>query len=140
MASRPLKYVFPCGSRGYHEYCENWSPTVDEELSATKERGNIHDKYAIALKPLTPRRKRSHVQLVGHLPHEISKDTWNFITNGGQVTCKVTSTRSRQAYGGKGPEIPIQVTVTMDQSEKNVLIMEEYKRLVNEHYREPIGM
>ena len=119
-------------------YRNNWSPTENEELSATKERDNRHDKYAIALKPLTPR--RSHAQLVGHLPHEISKDTWNFITNGGQVTCKVTSTRSRQAYGGKGPEIPIQVTVTMDQSEKNELIMEEYKLLVNEHYREPIGM
>ena len=104
-------------------YCKIlWSPTEGEELSATIERDNPYDQYAIALKPTCRKAYSRDQPVVGHLPREISKDTSNLITNGGQVMCKVTSTRSRQAYGGKGPEIPIQVTVTMDQSEKNELI------------------
>ena len=120
-------------------YRNKWSPTEGEELSATIERDNPYDEYAIALKQSeSSTRHRSHNRpVVGHIPREISEDTSNFITNGGKVTCKVTSTRCRETYG---LEIPIQVTVTIDWSEENELVIEEYKQLVNEHYREPIGM
>ena len=119
-------------------YHKIWSPKVGEELSATIEKDNPYDECAIALKHQSLTRDQP---VVGYLPREISNDTSILITNGGQVSCRVTDTRSRRAYiSGKGLEIPIEVTVTMDQSEQNELIIEEYKRLVNEHYREPIGM
>ena len=137
-----LQFVFPCGSRGYHKYREIWSPTLGEELSATAERDNPFDKYAVALKSQPLVSSSSQPVLVGYLPREISKETSTLMTiHGGRIVCKVTNTRFRLAYiEKKGLEIPIQVTVTMEPSEENDRIIEKYKKFVNEHYREPIGM
>ena len=37
-----------------------------------------------------------------------------------------------------GLEIPIEVTVEMDISEKNMLAIKKYKSLIEEHYEEPV--
>ena len=40
-----LEYV----ARGYHKYMRVWNPVLDELLSTEIEKGNLHDKYAVAV-------------------------------------------------------------------------------------------
>ncbi len=46
--------------RGYHVYGECWDPVVGEELQCQRERGNLTDCYAVAVK--------KDAEIVGHLP------------------------------------------------------------------------
>ena len=131
--SLDLEFTFPCASRGYHEYEPIWSkPTVGEELTARIASG-AHEKYinAIAL-------DRQFV-CVGHLPRELTRCTAEVIRKGAQVTCKVTSELSRpQSPVGRivSREIPIEVTVRMDQSQTNELVLQKYKQHVNRYYKD----
>ena len=133
MAAHSLEFTFPCASRGYHEYEPIWSqPTVGEELTARIASG-AHEKYinAIAL-------DRQSV-CVGHLPHEITRCTAEVIRKGAQVTCKVTSELSRpQSPVGRigSREIPIEVTVRMDQSQTNEQTLRDYEQLVTLYYKD----
>ena len=55
--------------RGYYVYKDVWDPFVDDTFITKHERGNSHNKYAIAVIADDMKRKR----VVGHLPREISK-------------------------------------------------------------------
>jgi hypothetical protein len=71
--------------RGYHCYQEIWQAIVGEELQTTRELGNIHDLYAVAV-------TRSRLT-VGHLPRKISSVCSLFLRRGGEISCIVTGTR-----------------------------------------------
>ena len=76
-----VKFTFPCGLRGFHEYRSVWTPTIDDELTATHESSNRFDRYAIAAFKMLPGTIRPSV--VGHLPREISRFTYYVIVHGG---------------------------------------------------------
>ena len=38
-----------------------------------------------------------------------------------------------------GLEIPVTVWIELDSTSKNILVLERYKKLVNENYKEPIN-
>ena len=40
----------PLMIRGYHEYQRIWSAAVGEELPCSREFGNVHDLFAVAVK------------------------------------------------------------------------------------------
>ena len=71
--------------RGYHCYQEIWQAIVGEELQTTRELGNIHDLYAVAV-------TRSGVT-VGHISRKISSACSLFLWRGGEISCIVTGTR-----------------------------------------------
>ena len=80
-ASGCLKFAFPSGLRGFHEYRSVWTPRIDEELTATHESRNNFDRYEIAAFKTLPGTIRPSV--VGHLPREISRFTYYVIVHGG---------------------------------------------------------
>ena len=79
---------------------------MDEELVATNEADNIHDRYAIAafkllLGTVWP-------SIVGHLPCEISRFTYYMIIHGGRVLYQVIDAHHRRSPLVQGGlEIPI---------------------------------
>ena len=115
-----------------------WSqPTVGEELTASIASGAHHEKYinAIAL----DRHACMQSVCVGHLLREITRCTAEVIRKGAQVTCKVTSELSRpQSPVGRigSREIPIEVTVCMDQSQTNEQTLRDYEKLVTLYYKD----
>ena len=77
--------------------------------------------------------------VVGHLPKELSRYTYYIILHGVKVTAIVMDThhwRSPLVQGGL--EIPIQVTVEMDLTEKNRQCLDKYETLVGEKFKEPV--
>lgn len=52
---------------------------IGEELLLDQEQGNQHDFYATTVK--------KNGVVVGHVPRELSKIFWRFLSNGGQITC-----------------------------------------------------
>ncbi len=77
--------------------------------------------------------------VVGHLPKEVSRYSFYIISHGAKVTAMVTDTHHRRSPLVQGGlEIPIQVTVEMDSSEKNRQCINKYETLVNEKYKEPV--
>ena len=88
--------------RGFHEYQCIWSAAVGEELSCSREFGNVHDLFAVAV-------KRSG-DVVGHIPKIISSICSSFLRRGGSISCQVTATRCYSADVPQGGlEIPCQL-------------------------------
>ena len=87
---------------GYHVYYLIWEAELDEVLSTCPERGNVHDRFSVAV--------RKERLTVGYLPHELSKFCWFFIQRGGTITCKVTGCRRRSRLDQGGMEIPCDLT------------------------------
>ena len=77
--------------------------------------------------------------IVGHLPKEISQFTYYIMHYGGRVTAKVVDTHHQRSLLIQGSlEIPVEVTVEMDFTDKNRLCLEKYECLVSGKYQEPI--
>ena len=134
-----LKIQFPCGLRGYHEYRSVWTPAQQEVLVAQRECNNPFDRYAIAAMKLVTLVGISRQQVVGHLPKEISRFTWFIMEHRAAVTVKVVDIKHRRSPLVQGGlEIPIEVVVVMPFSAANKQAINEYKRLVGNHYEEPI--
>jgi len=89
--------------RGFHEYQAIWEPTHGEELQCSRETDNPNDPYAVSV--------TRGGEVVGHVPHKISRMCAVFIRNGGRIKCTVTGNRcySRDLPQG-GMEIPCFLT------------------------------
>ena len=70
---------------GFHECQEIWSPTLDEELGCSRELDNPNDSYPVRILKGT--------QVVGHVPHKISRMCGIFLRISGIITCTVTENR-----------------------------------------------
>ena len=97
--------------RGYHIYKDNWTPDLNnpEVLSCTRESGNIHDLYAVAIRNITN-------DIVGHVPRAISTLCSIFILQGGTIECEVTGDRRYSLDLPQGGlELPCRLTfITVD--------------------------
>ena len=102
------------------------------------EPSNAYDHHAVALKKRLP----GHISdsVVGHLPKELSRFVRFILQHGASGSAKVLDTHHRRSPLVQGGlEIPIQVTVTMPNSDKNELAMKRFQELVNERYKEPVN-
>ena len=127
-----LSVRFLCGLRGYHVYQREWTPILNEVLPA------IHDCYAIAARKRLP--GQIIYSTVGHLPKEISRVTRFIMLYGATVTIKIKDVNHRRSpliQGGL--EIPVEVIIQMDYSEKNEKAMAKYSELVSQNYQEPVN-
>ena len=78
--------------------------------------------------------------ILGHFPHEISRFTRFLISRGADVFVTVKDARFRQSPLIKGGlEIPVEATVRMKASTKNVEAIERLKQLVEQQYKEPVS-
>ena len=76
----------------------------------------------------------------GHLPREISRFTRFLISRGADVFLTVKDTHFRRSLLIQGGlEIPVETTVRMEASTKNVEAIEGFKQLVEQHYNEPVN-
>lgn len=132
-----VTYRFSCGIRGYHEYKTSWAPVLNEVLPVKHESTNCHDRYAIAVMKRLPGTLVASV--VGHLPREISRFTYFIIVHGAKVSCKVVNVHHRRSPLVQGGlEIPCEVIVEMEMTNKNSLAIDKYKQLVSDQYQEPV--
>ena len=94
---------------GYHEYQLIWEvPVIGEELSCSRELGNSHDPYAVAVKKEIEGEER----FVGHVPRQISAICSLFIRRGGTIRCTVTGSRRYSADLPQGGlNIPAKLTL-----------------------------
>ena len=77
---------------------------------------------------------------LGHFPREISRFTRFLISRGVDVFVTVKDTRFRQSPLIKGGlEIPVEATVRIKASTKNVEAIERFKQLVEQQYKEPVS-
>ena len=70
---------------GFHEYQAIWEPMHGEELDYSREIGNPNDPYAVSV--------TKGGEVLGHIPHKISRMCAVFIRNGGRIKCTVTGNR-----------------------------------------------
>lgn len=80
--------------RGHHIYKHVWTPFVGEELELDQEFGNSYDHFAVVVK--------KNDTVVGRVPRELSRIYWNFLGNGGKITCEITGRRK-----GKDWKFPV---------------------------------
>ena len=100
---------------------------------------NPFDRYAIAAMKLVTLVGISRQQVVEHLPKEISRFTWFIMEHGAAVAVKIVDIKHRRSPLVQGGlEIPIEFVVVMLFSAANKQAIDKYKRLVDNHYEEPI--
>ena len=105
--------------RGHHIYKETWTPSVGEVLLVQQEPENPHDRRAVCiLKSST---------IVGHVPRELSRVFWFFLSHGGTISCEIIGHRKR----GKGLEVPCLYKFTG--SERIITKMKGILRVKNLH-------
>ena len=80
--------------RGHHVYKDIWLPYVGEVLAMQQEINNPQDNHAVGI--------LKNDVIVGHVPIEVSRVFWFFISHGGTITCRITG----HWKFGKGLEVP----------------------------------
>ena len=132
MASNSRSFEFTAAIRGYHVYQKFWQPELNEGLVCIHERGNEFDAFSVktvrALDNAT----------VGHLPREISRPTKYLLDRGATVKAVITCSYYRRSplFQG-GLKIPCSVTVSMQGTIRNNLLLDRHRELVTELYCEP---
>lgn len=126
-------FYFLAAVRGFHVYRDVWRPYEQEFLKCNFEIGNTFDMFAIKVCKNSEDNK-----IIGHLPREISRPTKFLIDRGATVTATVRSKNVRRSplYQG-GLEILCNVKVVMPKTRKNQLLLDRYRKMVNELYSEP---
>ena len=122
-------FEFLAAVRGYHYYRRFWIPQKVQILECFFETHNLFDNFAIKVC------KVGNENAVGHLPREISRITEFFMDRGAIVSAQLTSEhyrRSRIVQGGM--EIACKVTVKIPGTCMCILLMEQYKQLVQQMY------
>ena len=80
--------------RGHHIYKRIWTPRIGEQLTTEIDHNNLCDRYAVAV--------TKDDKIVGHVPRELARISYHYISHGGEITCEVTGKRKF----GKGLEVP----------------------------------
>ena len=93
-ASENICFEIQSVIRGHHVYKEIWTPFIGEKLHLEQEFGNRYDHCAVIIK--------KEVTTVGRVPRNMSMYFWNFLGDGGAITCFVTGKRRK----GVGLEVP----------------------------------
>ena len=89
-------FVFDCVSRGFHEYRTVWAPRMEHRLSVFFEKSNVFDPYAMALTQKT-KATVTEIQVIGHLPQEISRLFKFFCDYRGKLSVVVRDPKYRRS-------------------------------------------
>ena len=133
-----MESILSCkvASRGWHFYGKNtWKrPRKDDIIFAEKERNHTaleHDVYSIAWKKKT--KSKLTADVVGHVPKEISRAVFFFISRGGKVVGKVFDERCYPSPIPKGGlEILLMVQFKIPDEKRKY--MERLKEIIKQNY------
>ena len=93
-SSEASLFEFEIVIRGHHIYKGLWTPVLGENLDVQREPSNPYDSRAVSV-------ERSG-EVVGHVPREVRRTFFSFLTHGGNISCEVIGSRRY----GKGLEVP----------------------------------
>ena len=106
--------------RGYHVYQNVWDAAVGQVLPCQRERGNVHEPYAVAIVD------RARGVIVGHVPRAVSSVRYLFLGNSGTILCQVTGTRH---YSRDLPQSGLEIPCKLIFSGETRLIVKVQKLL-----------
>ena len=128
-------FVFDCASRGFHEYEIVWAARMRHRLSAFFEKSNVFDPYAMTLVRKT-KATVTEIQVVGHLPREISRFCKFCCDYGGELSALVRDLKYRRSPIPQGGlEIPITLKVFKGDTPNNVF--KKMREFLEKFYVEP---
>lgn len=117
------EFTVQCCIRGYHIYQTEWKAEIGAQLNTIPDKrpgALVEDKYAIAV--------RKEEKTVGHVPKFLSKLTFYFMKNGGNLFIKVIGPRRYSADLKQGGlELPAEFRFTT--SNQNLLCQMKEKTL-----------
>ena len=124
--------IFNAAIRGFHVYKINWKPQDGKLLKCTYEEDNPYDIFPMNVC------KPDSVEIVGHLPMEISRITKFIVDRDAKFTWKIREMHYRRSLLVQGGlEVPSEVTNTIIGSVVNHLFLIRYESLRKELYIEP---
>lgn len=88
--------------RGYHEYNTIWEPVMGEELQCDRVTDNPHDPYAVSV---------LQRQIVGHVPHNISRACLVFLQSDRTIKCTITRS---QRYSSDLPQGKMEIRTLLN--------------------------
>ena len=125
-------FEFTAAVRGFHYYRRFWVLKPSQKLNCFYEHDNPFDEFAIKAC------KEGHEVSVGHLPRKISRATKFFTDRGANITVTLTSNHYRRSpLVQGGMEIVCKVTASITGICNNLLLVERYKKLLEDTYTEP---
>ena len=86
-------------TRGYHAYFKDATLYIGEILICEMEPNNRHSKYAVVV-------KNEDDRIVGHVPIELSKLFFKFLSEYGKIEAECIGSRINKGRG-KGLELPV---------------------------------
>lgn len=86
-------------TRGYHAYFKDATVYIGEILICEMEPNNRHSKYAVVV-------KNEDDRIVGHVPIELSKLFFKFLSEYGKIEAECIGSRINKGRG-KGLELPV---------------------------------
>ena len=111
----------------------NWKPHIRQKISFKLEHNKNYDKFAVADKTLL--KARIVAVTVGHVPRELSRQTWYAIQKGAKFQATVYDTKAKPLpliQGGL--EIPIKVKIIWSQEEKLLKFKAKVEKVKEEMY------
>ena len=127
MAQVSSKLTFKCGLRGFHLHGTFWFPIQDEPISFKREFSNQHDRFAVAGQKMFP--GKLALDIIDHIPREISRHMWYAMAKGADVTARVINTRPKCSPSIQGGvEILIMVNVEWDNADGIRTLKEKVER------------
>ena len=113
----------------FHYYKRFWVPKPSQKLNCFYKPDNPFDEFPIKVC------EKEHEVPIGHLPREISQATKFFIDRGAIITVTLTSDHYRRSpLVQGGMEIACKVTASIPGTCINLLLVEIYKKLVEDTY------
>ena len=109
--------------RGYHIYKDEWNPGIGDIFKLDIEEANRHDRYAVS--------DIVGEKIISHVPQEISKIIYYFISNQGIATGEVEGKRKQSSLHMKGVVIPC-IYVFSSEHKK----IKKLRRLLDKHVGE----
>ena len=133
-----MESILSCkiASRGWHYYGKNtWKrPKKDEIVFAEKESSKTaleHDPYSIAWKKKN--KSKITADVVGHVPKEISRAVFFFISRGGKVVGRVLDEKCYPSPIPKGG-LEILLMVQFKIADEKRKYMERLKEIITKNY------
>ena len=126
-------FEFTAAVRGYHYYRRFWAPKPLQQLYCFFEDDNPFDQFAMKVCE-----EEGQKTPIGHLPREFSRAMKFLIDRGANITVTLRNDHYRRSpLVQGGMKISWKVRASIPGTCINLLIMERYKKLIEETYTKP---
>ncbi len=114
MSSRDAIFFLHSVIRGHHISKSFWRPVAGENVAVACEPSNPYDSHAVSV--------NKGGNIIGHVPRNISRIIYSFLSQGGTIECEVVGPRKY----GTGLEVPC----IYKQTGEEIIVIKTKKKLV----------